>query len=377
MARVFRSAGSVWNLRDGSARTDWYRIQGKANAPTQVHIYDEIGMYGVSAGQFISDLDGVSGDIEVHLNSPGGEVFDGIAIYNALRRREPAIVIDSLAASITSVIAQAAAPGRLRMEPSARMMIHDGYALAAGNAAELTKMVELLNEASDTIAGIYAARTGKPLTYWRDKMRDETWYTAEAAVSDGLADGIVGIKNAMGHGHEGECWDGDGDGDCDLAPGGDTDHDYWSADGTQKQDVPGKPMHDEWTDFLIGALREAPLLADGVDSSPWDASKAWHNGASSDDPGAFYKAICAGRRSGDPAVQSSWALPYRYTPSSPPNAAGVRAALGRFDQTQGLTNAAEAKAKLQRLMKQINPDYDPGDLAELFLTGHATLREAQ
>lgn len=90
-----------------------------------------------------------------------------------------------------------------------------------------------------------------------------------------------------------------------------------------------------------------------VDDSPWDASKAWANGAASDDPAAFYNAICAGKKAGDPKTQAAHALPYKYTPSSAPNAAGVKAALSRLPQTDGLTNKAEAQSKLEGLMKTI------------------------
>ena len=90
----------------------------------------------------------------------------------------------------------------------------------------------------------------------------------------------------------------------------------------------------------------------------------WAAGAASDDPAAFYKGICAGRKAGDPKTQGAWALPYKYTPSRPPNAAGVKNALARLPQTQGLTNADEAKATLQKAMKQVNPDYDPDALLD-------------
>lgn len=90
-----------------------------------------------------------------------------------------------------------------------------------------------------------------------------------------------------------------------------------------------------------------------IDFSAWDAGKAWSAGAKSDNPAAFYRGICAGKKSGDPSKQGSWALPYRYSPSSPPNAAGVRNALSRLSQTQGLTNKSEAEAKLNSLMKEV------------------------
>jgi HK97 family phage prohead protease len=90
-----------------------------------------------------------------------------------------------------------------------------------------------------------------------------------------------------------------------------------------------------------------------IDWSAWDASKAWSAGSKSDNPAAFYRAICAGRKSGDPSKQSAWALPYRYSPTSPINAAGVRAANQRLSQTDGLTNKAQAQSKLERLMTQV------------------------
>lgn len=90
-----------------------------------------------------------------------------------------------------------------------------------------------------------------------------------------------------------------------------------------------------------------------VDFSPWDASKAWHNGTVSDNPAAFYNGICAGKKAGDPATQAAHALPYKYHPGDGPNAAGVRNCLARFDQTEGLTNATEAKATLEKALKEV------------------------
>lgn len=111
----------------------------------------------------------------------------------------------------------------------------------------------------------------------------------------------------------------------------------------------------------VAAASAGHERAASVDNSAWDAAKAWANGAASDDPAAFYNGICAGKKAGDPKTQAAHALPYKYTPSSPPNAAGVKNALSRLPQTDGLTNASEAKATLQRLMKQVSPDYEPDD----------------
>src|SRR5258707_13700945 len=119
----WKSARPVARLVEG--RRDWYSIKAKTDGPIQVRIYDEIGFLAVTAQDFLDELSGVRGDIELHLNTPGGDVFDGIAIYNGLRQRDGQIfvVVDSLAASIGSVIAQAASPGQLSMAGGSQMMI--------------------------------------------------------------------------------------------------------------------------------------------------------------------------------------------------------------------------------------------------------------
>ena len=91
----------------------------------------------------------------------------------------------------------------------------------------------------------------------------------------------------------------------------------------------------------------------------------------SGDPAAAFRAICAGRRAGPPDEEQSWALPYRKTPSSAPNADGVRNALARLPQTHGLTNAEEARAKLERLMHEISPDSKTDDHIDPALLMHA------
>lgn len=169
----------------------WYRIENSASAGlTAVYIYDEIGMWGVNAADFMDALRQVSGNIELHLNSPGGDVFDGIAIFNCLRAHSGRVdvVIDSLAASAASVIAQAG--DTVTMMPGSQMMIHDAAGLCMGNAEDMAQMAAMLDQQSDNIAGIYAAAAGGTREEWRERMRAETWYMAEEAVAAGLADGI-------------------------------------------------------------------------------------------------------------------------------------------------------------------------------------------
>lgn len=389
----------IFNLRSGC--TGKYSIKNEKDH-TAVHIYDEISQYGVTAKNLVDDISQIKGPIKLHLNSPGGDVFEGIAIYNVLKQRgNISVVIDGYAASIASVIAMAADPGKLSIGKHASMMIHDAFSQAAGNGAEMIELGNLLNQQSDNIAGIYANRTGKPVDYWRNAMKKETWYIGEDAVDAGLADKLIDVpvaknrwdmavfKNAVALTTDDSGWildedgtvrfDPDGDGDDDSRPETDTDHGWWDEYGGLMKPIPPMPKEirkalkkmgkkveqddddDEHDDDEGMKDRVRRLLNEGVDTSAWDAAKAWHNGANSDDPAAFYKAICAGRKAGDPTKQSSWALPYRYTPSSAPNAAAVRNALARLDQTQGLVNKAQAKSLLQKLMKKINPEYQTTD----------------
>lgn len=174
-------------------RTDWYRIQAKAGEKPEIFIYDEIGYFGDTAKGFSDALSRITSDaMVVHLNSPGGDIFDGLAIYQALKDHPANVTVkvDGLAASIASVIAMAA--DVLVMAPKATMMIHDGWSMGVGNAADLYKLADLLDKQSEIIASVYADRTGQPADFWRDRMRDETWYNADEALAAGLIDEIEG-----------------------------------------------------------------------------------------------------------------------------------------------------------------------------------------
>lgn len=168
---------------------NWYKISNASGAgPTRISIYGEIGFYGVSAQDMCDQLDGIDGPIEIFVNSPGGEIFEGLAIYNYLLRRGPSVFVDGIAASAASFIVQAAAPGKLGMAKTSRMMIHNGQALAAGDAKELREMADLLEKETKNIATIYSDRSGKPAEYWLDMMDKTSWLDAPEAVGCGLAD---------------------------------------------------------------------------------------------------------------------------------------------------------------------------------------------
>lgn len=187
-----KTARSLVNLKQG--RNDWYKIKNVANGNAEIYIYDEIGYWGVTAQDFINELKDINADnIDLHLNTPGGEVFDGLAIYNSLKDHKATVTtyVDSLAASAGSFIAMAG--DTVIMQKTAQMMIHDGMTLAIGNADDLTELIGRLNKTSDILASIYADRAGGTADEWRTKMKAETWFNAEEAVNAGLADKINGV----------------------------------------------------------------------------------------------------------------------------------------------------------------------------------------
>lgn len=169
-----------------------YRIANAAGDEAVIRIYDEIWFLGVNADDFVRDLQDVTAPkIRVEINSPGGDVFDGIAIYNALRTHPAHVTtrVDGIAASIASVIAQA---GDTRiMLGASQMMIHNAWGMTVGDHRDHDEMRALLEQQDDIIAGIYASRSGGSREYFRTLMDAETWLSDERAVAEGLADELV------------------------------------------------------------------------------------------------------------------------------------------------------------------------------------------
>lgn len=169
-----------------------YSIQNAAANEAVIRIYDEIWFLGVNAEDFAADLDEITAsNIRVEINSPGGDVFDAVAIYNALRTHPAHITtrVDGLAASAASLIVQA---GDHRvMLGGSQMMVHNAWGIAIGNADDHRDMATLLDQQDDVIAGIYASRSGGDKAAFRALMGDETWLTDEQTVEKGLADEVV------------------------------------------------------------------------------------------------------------------------------------------------------------------------------------------
>lgn len=162
----------------------------------EVWLYDAIGsgwFGGISAKDFQKELAGLGAvnQLDVHINSPGGAVFDGLTMYNALRahRAEVTVHVDGLAASIASVIAMAGAT--VHIADNAMMMIHDPYTFTEGTADDHRKTADLLDSLKTNLVDIYARRTGQTDAVVREWMAAETWFTAAEARDQRLADEVT------------------------------------------------------------------------------------------------------------------------------------------------------------------------------------------
>jgi ATP-dependent Clp endopeptidase proteolytic subunit ClpP len=179
----------------GDNLTEWYRIQNSADSSeADVYLFSEIGgWFGIWADEFVDELRKLDvGKINLHINSPGGSVFDGVAIYNSLVSHKASITayVEGLAASAASFIAQAG--DEIVMRRGSTMMIHDALAAVYGNQQDMLDVAEVLDKISNNVADIYAYRAGGTIEAWRETMRAETWYSAQEAVDAGLADKVYG-----------------------------------------------------------------------------------------------------------------------------------------------------------------------------------------
>lgn len=164
---------------------------------SELLLFGEVG-WEIKASDVVAYLNDHAGeDVTVKLNSGGGDVYEGIAVMNALRAHDGqvTVIIEGLAASVASVIACGGA-SHVVIRPNAEVMVHEAWTWADGNAADLTKKVEDLNRASQNIADVYAARAGGSADEWRERMRAETWYSAQEALDAGLVDEIKDARKA-------------------------------------------------------------------------------------------------------------------------------------------------------------------------------------
>jgi len=176
---------------------EWYQITNKAEK-AEIWIYEFIGKdfwtgEGVTAKTFQEDLSKIkASQIDLHINSPGGDVFDGNTIYNLLKQHSANVTtyIDGLAASIASVIALAG--DKIYMAENALFMLHQPYAFTIGNEEDHEKTLEILRQIGGSIAKTYISKTGKPENEIRKMMKAETWLNSDEAMEAGFVDEISG-----------------------------------------------------------------------------------------------------------------------------------------------------------------------------------------
>tara|TARA_Y100001937_G_scaffold2861_1_gene3720 strand:- start:4057 stop:5043 length:987 start_codon:yes stop_codon:yes gene_type:complete len=170
---------------------NWYDFQNKAEV-VEISIYDEIGDYGTSAKQFIDDLKSVgSKDITIRMNSVGGSVFDGLAIYNVLRSHQGyvKVKIEGLSASIASIIALAG--DDIEMAENGFFMIHNPFGKSMGGADDMRKTADLLDKIKQELINIYANKTQLSEETISSMMDKETWLTSQEAKEMGFIDTIT------------------------------------------------------------------------------------------------------------------------------------------------------------------------------------------
>ena len=178
----------------------WFSIKSSAKDTAEISIYDEIGFWGVTAQRFAKDLKALGDNlkqINLHIHSPGGDVFDGIAIYN-LMKNHPAnktVYIDGLAASMASVIAMVG--DTVIMPENAMMMIHKPWGIQGGDAEDMRKYADLLDKVENTLIPAYAAKTGKTPEELAEMLSEETWLNAKECVEHGFADKLAEPLVAM------------------------------------------------------------------------------------------------------------------------------------------------------------------------------------
>ena len=172
-------------------------------ADTTVMIYGAVGddWAGLDAATLVPQIDAAPGNIVLALNSPGGLIMEGLAIFNALARARSAgktvtCRIDGLAASMASVLAMAG--DHIVMAPNAMIMIHNPWDIACGDAQDLRNAADQLDRLKSQIVGIYATRTGLDPDMLSTMMDDETWMDAATALAQGFCTTIGTAPSVAG-----------------------------------------------------------------------------------------------------------------------------------------------------------------------------------
>ncbi len=171
----------------------WYEIKNKAGGVVDISLHDEIGLWGVSAADFIKDLRGHSDvkSINLSIHSPGGSVLDGLAMYNSLKSHPAKVYgkVEGIAASAASFVLMAS--DHIEMPEDAFIMIHNAWGVAMGDPDDIRDTADIMEKLQDSIINIYEKRTGKDSAELAEMMKQETWMNAADALEHGFIDTIT------------------------------------------------------------------------------------------------------------------------------------------------------------------------------------------
>lgn len=189
------SAGAGTMNRAHSQGPGVHRVNATDDV-VDVLLYGAIGGWdGISAEDLVPELAMLKAStVNLRINSPGGGVFDGIAIYNAIATLDAHVIvhIEGLAASIASIIAMAG--DEIRIGESANLMIHKPWSIALGTAEDFRTEANILDKLQDGLLAVYVARSGRDAAELTEKINAETWFRGQEAVDAGLADSVVANK---------------------------------------------------------------------------------------------------------------------------------------------------------------------------------------
>lgn len=177
-------------------KPDWYEVKAAAEE-AEILLYDVIGWPFNDTSELVRTLAGMDQPrITVRINSPGGDVFDAMAIFNALQTHKSRIItrIEALAASSASFIALAGK--EVQAYQNAMLMIHEPWAYSAGNQYDLREIADILEKISGNMVDIYAANTSVGKREVREMMKAETWFTAKESKEKGFIDTILDGKSS-------------------------------------------------------------------------------------------------------------------------------------------------------------------------------------
>ncbi|WP_283612327.1 head maturation protease, ClpP-related [Mycolicibacterium poriferae] len=187
-----------WYQTEDAEPRQWYSVQNKADDPktAEVEIYDDIiPFFGVDATSFRNELRALGDDVEnidLHVHSRGGNVYEAVAIMNALRQHDAKVTttVDGVAASAAGFIAVGASD-ELIMAENAELMAHLPWVMAMGDANDMRKAAERLDQIGNNIASIFAEKAGGSVDEWLAVLTEETWWSAQEAVDAGVADRVL------------------------------------------------------------------------------------------------------------------------------------------------------------------------------------------